>query len=366
MKICYVSSVLSIHDIRFFDKFLERNYKVDVVSFNNNRPDKHRHGITYHNFPISGHNKLSTSINIAKSIIFLKKLLRKINPDVLHGGFIQMDGFISALTNYHPFLLMPWGSDVLILPKKSILSKIFAKYTIQKADMITCDAEFVKKAIIKLKNYPEDKIIVFPYGIDLKKFNPNVDGSKIRTKLGWNDKKILIMTRFFKPIYGIEYFLNAFVDIIHEIPEVRVILCGDGPLKNNYLKFVSENNLNEYVFFAGHVQNDELPNYLNAADIYVSSSLSDGTSLSLLEAMACGLPTIVTDVPAIMEWVQDGKNGFVVPRKDSVILAEKIIQMLQDETLQKNFGNENIKIAKERADWDKNFGKLERIYKSLI
>jgi glycosyltransferase involved in cell wall biosynthesis len=162
-----------------------------------------------------------------------------------------------------------------------------------------------------------------------------------------------------------EYFLKSLPSLIKAVPNVRIILCGDDPLRNKFERFVKNCGIEDRVHFAGFVDNDGLPKYYNSADIYVSTSLSDGTSLSLLEAMASGLPVVVTDVPAIKEWVQDGKNGFVVPRRDSKTLAKKIVQLLQDETRQKEFGDKNIKIAKERADGDKNFEKLERIYTRL-
>jgi len=372
MRICYVSSTLSIHDKRFWEKFVEKGYETHVVSFTNKKINK-MEGITFHSFPIEfGEESLTLAGGVKlmpdmiRATTFLKKILKQIKPDILHAGFVQKDGFPSALTGYHPLLLMPWGSDILVHPKKSFLIKMLTKFILRRADMITCDAEFVKREIIRISGYPEDKIVVFPWGIDLKKFNPDFEnGFDTRKRLGWEDKKILIMTRPFKPVYGIGYFLNSLTKVVKEVPDVRILLCGDGPLKDEFVEFVRKHSLDDYVFFAGLIPNDELPKYYNAAVMYVSTSLSDGTSLSLLEAMACGLPAIVTDVPAIMEWVVDGENGFVVPRKDSKILAEKLIRLLQDETMQKDVARKNIKIAKERADWDKNFEKLVGIYEAL-
>jgi glycosyltransferase involved in cell wall biosynthesis len=85
-----------------------------------------------------------------------------------------------------------------------------------------------------------------------------------------------------------------------------------------------------------------------------------------LEALACGLPVVVTDVPANLEWVEDGINGLVVPRQSSERLAEAIITLLQDEQRAQNMGKNNLKIALERADWDRNFAKLEEIYRRLV
>lgn len=376
MRICYLGDPTHIHDSRFLKKMIEKGYDVHVVTLPLTPSGKNPvelKNTTYYKFPhVSDPSKYPKYVcdvillrNIFEHGLFLRALIRKIEPDILHAGWVPIHGASAAICNFHPFLLMPWGSDVLILPKETLLLRWLTRFVIKRADMITCDAEFVKQEIIKLSNYPADKIVVFPWGIDLEKFNPDLDDSEIREKLNWKDKKILIMTRLFKPIYNIKCFLNALPEIIKEVPDTRVILCGNGPLEDEFKSFVMKNKLNEYVHFAGFVRNDELPKYYGASDIYVSCSLCDGTSLSLLEAMACGLPTVVTDVRAIMEWVRDGENGFVVPRKDPKKLAEKVIQLLKDEEMRKKFGNFNMKIAKERADWTRNFKKLEKTYEDL-
>ena len=376
MKICYVSSALGIPDQRFINKFSAKGWEVDVVALGRSAI-RETDRIRFHYLLNESSDYLLTRseeaaryfvypMEAAKSYIFLKKLLKEIRPDVLHGTWVQSDGFVCALNGFHPFLLMPYGSDILIQPKKSRISRLITTYTIKKADMIACDAENVKREIVRATDYPEEKIAVFPRGVDLSRFRPNGEGSKIRRKLGWEDKRIVIMTRLFKPIYGIEYFLRSIPRIIESVPDTRVILCGTGPLEDEFKSFVSESGLNEKVHFAGFVENEKLPEYLSAADLYVSCSLSDGTSISLLEAMACGLPVVVTDVESNKEWVMNGKNGFVVPRRESFKLGQRVIELLQNDDLRKEFGKRNIQIAKRRANWDENFEKLEGIYQQLI
>jgi glycosyltransferase involved in cell wall biosynthesis len=127
-----------------------------------------------------------------------------------------------------------------------------------------------------------------------------------------------------------------------------------------------ELNLADRIRFLGEIPNHELPKYLNASDLYVSSSLSDGTSLSLLEALACGLPVVVTDVPANLEWVEDGINGLVVPRQSSEELAKAVITLLKDEQYAQEMGKKNLALARKRADWDRNFAKLEELYQRMV
>ena len=86
----------------------------------------------------------------------------------------------------------------------------------------------------------------------------------------------------------------------------------------------------EYVKFLGKIRHRDVAKYLEASDIYVSTSLSDGTSASLLEAMALSLPVVVTDIPGNREWVKNGWNGFLFPAKNPEKLAEKVVVLAKD------------------------------------
>lgn len=371
MKVCYVASNLdSIHDQRLLGKLDERGYKLFVVSFNYTKIEETKNIKFYHYDlgRVRRGNYLMSLVKIYQAARFLKKLLYEIKPDILHGGQVHTDGFYCALANFHPFLLMPWGSDILIYAKKKYSwLRLMTKFALKRADAVMCDCESVKKEIIGMgSSFGAKTEIVYYAGIDLRKFNPAVDGSAVREKLGWKDEKILIMTRNFRPIYAVEYFLRALPQVIQKVSDTRVILCGDGPLKETLVNIVRELSLDSHVAFAGHVPNEELVAYLRAADIYVSTSLSDGTSSCLMEAMACALPVVVSDVPANLEWVEHGRNGFIVPRKDSTVLANSIIELLQDAELRKEFRDRNLVMAQERADLEKNLDKLERIYHRLM
>jgi len=98
-----------------------------------------------------------------KAWAYLKRILREFRPDVLFGGWIQKVGFVCALTGYHPFLLMPWGSDALILLFKNRILRIASIFVIRQAEEITCDAEDAKNIILSLVRKDLDDIVVFPW-----------------------------------------------------------------------------------------------------------------------------------------------------------------------------------------------------------
>jgi glycosyltransferase involved in cell wall biosynthesis len=296
-----------------------------------------------------------------------RRLLREIKPDIIHAGAVNSAAIVGALSGFRPMLLMPWGSDILVFPDtKGFLYRLMARYIIRRSAMITCDAELVKKKILSLTPYAPDHIVIFPWGIDLHQFHPSPElRHETRTRLGIDNSKVLVMNRTLLPVYGIDYFLRALPRVFEEEPAARVFLIGDGPLKSSLYGLVEELRLGDRVFLLGDVPNEQMPAYLNAADIYVSTSLSDGTSTSLLEAMACGLPVIVSDAPANLEWVKDGENGFVVERRNVEKIAGSILELLRNEPLARRMRELNLKIASQRADWDTNYAALEGMYRQI-
>jgi len=385
IKICYLSSVLTVHDYRFLAELAKRNFDVYLVTyFDGEIPGDIRSldKVTIiHRRPKYFH-RIQKYLFAAKAADF-RGILKRIRPDILQGGWVWKDGFLAALSGFHPFLLMPWGSDILEhtrSTKRWPLSRLvwpvcrwIVKYTIKRADRVVCDCEKVKDRVMELAGYPEDKVDIFRWGIDLDKFKLGDGVSEIRREAGWESNKVLISTRLFYGEYEIERLIEALPLIIESEPSVRVILAGEGPEEDRLRRMVKDKNLEGFVRFVGKIPNPEMPDYLNAADIYVSSTGTDGTSISLLEAFACGLPAVASEasgqVSGNNEWIQDGVNGFLALAKDTEKFsentekfAEKIITLLRNPDMRKKMGDRNLQIAKDRANWRKNFNELERTY----
>jgi len=365
MKIAYLSRGGNVYDRRFLEKMVERGHEAYFISyFPGEKVDVEGVESYFYDYRSMYRFKIFISFQTA---LHLRKLLKHICPDILHTGWIPDMGYFGALSGFNPTLAMPWGSDILLKPYESRVIMWKTQYALRHANMITCDCELVKNKIIQLSGCSPDKIVIFPWGIDLQTFRPSDTGLRVREKLGWHGNKILIMTRSMdKPLYGHSFFIKALIAIIQEVPETRVIFLGSGMLESEFRKTIIELGLKEYIYFAGFVNDVTMAEYLNAADVYVSAAISDGSSCSLLEAMASQLPVVVTDAPANFEWVDDGVNGFIVPRKDSNVLADQLIKLLKNENLQRKMGQCNLEIAIDRADWENNFNILEGIYKDLV
>jgi len=372
MKICYVSNNFEIHDYRFLVKLIENNYDVHAVSFRKNKiPDKYFvDKIKYyeyykiHTFLTKRYKGLNP-FWYYNALKFLKRIIIEIKPDILHGGYTSISGFICALSGSHPFLLMPWGSDILIDPKRFFGNKLLTSYSIRNSDLITCDITIVKDEIVDKYDYDPDKIIVFPWGIDLNKFNPQNNETPDEL-IEWKNNTIIICTRQHRKIYANEYIIEAIPNILKENNSIRFLFIGSGPLTEKYLKKVNKLKIEEYVKFIPWIDNEKLPLYLSNSDINVSASLSDGSSLCLMEALACGLPSIVSDIKSNRIWIKNGYNGYLCKVKNSRDISEKILCLINNKKKFSKMKTKAINTSKKEADWNKNFSKLEKTYQILL
>jgi glycosyltransferase involved in cell wall biosynthesis len=111
---------------------------------------------------------------------------------------------------------------------------------------------------------------------------------------------------------------------------------------------------------------EEMPRLLSGTDIYVSTSLDDGTSISLLEAMASGAFPIVSDIPSNREWICDGENGFLVPTHEERVLAARIVETIRNRSLVEKAKQRNLHVVKEKALWSVTIEKTKRIYEMIL
>jgi len=365
--ICYVSHYLIEHDELFLKSLCNAGYYTHLVAFTEKDLPENIASITGLNIHFK---KIPDYLNSRKYsypflVRSLNKIIAKIKPDILHSGWTPKDGLMATLTGFHPHLSMPWGSEVMVHPYENFLYKKINNFVFNQSDHITCDSEHVKKLIIKDYKIPKEKITVFPWGIDLRVFKPNPNDLSPRRKLQWQDNIVLIMTRKFEKFYRIEEFLDVFIDCLNLNDKLRLFLLGTGSLEKSIKSKIKKNNLDKYIYCPGWVNRDEMNEYLNSADIYVSNSYTDGSSVSLLEAMACGLTPVVTRIESIEEWVEDDQNGYLVDINKPNDMINRIIDLSNSQEKMDQLSRNNNFIVKTKLDWKINFKKLEKIYRNL-
>jgi L-malate glycosyltransferase len=372
MKILFVSPCNGIgaHEEKFLEALSAHGYETRVFAYHYTRLQDRLAalpGVSVDYVPLRFAAKAQRVLSV-HILPRLKRTIRDFKPDIIHSGNSWNDSFLASLTGFHPLLAMPYGSDVLLDPDQLILLDWFNRIAFRGADWVTVDAERVKETIVRRYRYPAEQITVIPWGVDVESIaglhSPWRDS--LRKELGWESNFVILMNRHHEEVYGIDVFLDAMSQVLHHNPNVRVLFIGSGSLTPKYTEFIRTHNLTSAFFAPGRIPRDRLYRYLHAADLYVSSSHSDGTSVSLLEAMAASLGVVVTDVPAILEWVTPGTNGEVVPRGDHNALAGAILHASRGPQQVQRWGERNLALVRERADWNGNFSALEDIYRRLV
>ena len=175
---------------------------------------------------------------------------------------------------------------------------------------------------------------------------------------------MLMHTRSWEPVYGVDVLAKAFVQASRQIPELRLFLLGNGSLAPEIRSLLMP--VNDRVQFSGQVPQEKLPEYYRAADLYISASHSDGSSVSLMEALATGLPALVSDIPGNREWIAGSGAGWLFPDGDADALAQGILDAHRQREQLAEMGKQARQLAESRADWDKNFEKLVLAYDVAI
>ena len=366
MRICFLAGLHYIHTYRWV-KYFSQNHEIHLISLRYPESefkivgpkDYEQIGVKVYQVDREGAGKILAPLRI-------RKLMKRIDPDVAHAHYITHYGFLGAFSGFHPLVMTAWGTDVLIESKESFWKGFQVKYALKRTDFVTCDGENTSDRLIEL-GVPEENISRIYFGIDTKKANPDKrDKSVFREHMRDNETKVVINIRGFNPVYDPDAFIDAVPAVVKDFPDTVFLMAREDPQKTQMEQRVRSMGLENHVKFIGNVPADRIPAFLASSDIYVSVSLSDsGISASTAEAMACGVPVISTDVGDARIWIENGKNGFLIPRGDSKALAEKIRYLLADENARLAIGREARRTIVERQDYHKEMAKMEKIYEEL-
>ncbi len=254
-------------------------------------------------------------------------ILRELKPSVIHIHQVTRNSFwISKIAKKEgvKVVLTAWGSDVLVLPFINKLYYYIVKKTLQNANIITADA---KVMISKMKEIVPNKHYEWiQYGIQL-----------VKPKL---KEKVIFSNRLHKPLYNIGKIIDLFSEFSKSFPDYHLKIAANGPDTETLAQIVKEYKLESKISFLGWLSNEENRKQYESALIYITIPASDGTSVSLLEAMSAGCIPVVSNIPANREWIVDGDNGIVLkeninPFIEAVELDNEEVSRRNNELVQK-------------------------------
>lgn len=315
--------------------------------------------------PWAGGQGVANCQDIPRLLSDLKRVIRQVQPDLIQAGPIQRSAFLVALSGFRPLVSVSWGYDLLHDAHRNPLWRWATRYTLKHSTLMLGDCNTIRKLAIAF-GMPDERIVTFPWGVDLEHFSPRSTTDTLTSAASAQSTFTLLSTRAWEPIYGVDIIARAFVIAARQRPELRLIMLGNGSQASHLRQIFLQGKVADRVLFPGQISQRDLPRYYHTADLYVSASHSDGTSISLLEAMACGLAVVVSDIPGNREWVEHGVQGWLFPDGEAEILAQAILQAAENRQRLAEMGRAARALVEQRADWQKNFPQLLKAYEMAL
>ena len=284
----------------------------------------------------------------------LGREIRGFAPDLVDAHYVPNYGLLGALVGRHPLAVTAWGSDLLVLGRRGGLQRARARWVLRRADLVLTDAENLAAAARELGAH-EGRVACVPWGVDLTRYRA----------ADRRDAGLILSTRRMEPLYDLPTLIEGVAPVLARRPEARLALAGDGPQRAEIERLAARRLPAGRFQFLGQLDAAGIAAWLARADLYVSTSLSDSTSLSLLEAMASGAVPVVSDLDGNREWVEDGVGARLFPPGDAAALTLALERALEDETWRARARRHDREVAETRADHARNMGAIEARFQDL-
>ena len=364
MKILILADANSVHVMRWANAFLNIGYDVTIISCANHHPNEK---IKYNKNIRFIFLKYKAPIGYYLNAIELKKIVKKEKFDIINIHYASGYGTLGRMAGLKHALLNVWGSDVYDFPYESIVKMNIIKKNLRYYDFVASTSNCMAKQSCKLFNR---KIYITPFGVDTKLFKPE-EGKRNPNIFLFGTVKTL------SPKYAISDTIKGFILVYKrlisegykEIAEkLNYEIYGDGWQKDELQNLINKNKMGDKIKLCGYVKNDQLPEILNRFDVFCSNSNinSESFGVAAVEAMACGVPVIVSDADGFKEVVENKVTGLIVPKGDIEAIAEAMYYMIFNKEERENFGNEGVKRVQKFYNWDDNVSTMEDVLKKMI
>ena len=252
------------------------------------------------------------------------------------------------------------GTDITIVGRDPSFQPV-VNYSINQSDGVTAVSEFLKRETYDRFSIRKE-IEVIPNFIDTRRFR-KMDKDHFKRALCPNDEKLLIHVSNFRPVKNATQVVEVFHKLKSENHSVKLLLVGDGPDRTATERLSRELGVFEDVRFLG--KQEPIEEILSIADVFIMPSGSETFGLAALEAMACGVPVVASDIGGLPELITDGETGFLCPLDDVSCFADRIRSLLDDESMRDNMGRAARESAADRFDVNRIIPMYEEYYERV-
>jgi len=301
------------------------------------------------------------ALRYASARAAVRQEIRAFRPDVTVAHFLPSYGFLAAVAGATPWMLVCWGSDLLLNATRTPLHRARARWTLRRAHSIHVDAAILEEAAVRLGAKPE-RIWTRAWGVDIRALEPAEAWATRRARSG---ALRVLWTRQLETLYDPETFIRALGILSRKGVDFRATMAGAGPLRPELEALGRREGISDHLVFTGWIEGAKLLSLYREHDAYVSLSRSDSTSQSLLEGMAAGLAPVVSDIAGNREWVTHRREGLLVPVGDAEAVACALAEVARDTAAAGAMADRARAAAAARARFDDTLAETEERLRAI-
>jgi glycosyltransferase involved in cell wall biosynthesis len=359
-RILLLADINSEHTQKWALGLAHSGYIIGIFSFSVPRSDWYtEHGIQCLHEPQAGNSvNLWAKLGYIAFLPQLKAVIKAFKPAILHAHYASSYGLLGALSGFHPFIISVWGTDVMKFPYKNSITKYIITYNLKKADAVCATSFALQKHIQRFTN---KQVEVIPFGVDLNEFI-NKPSFKHR------DVFTIGCVKSLEKIYNINSLIRSFAELKHKYPykQLRLVIVGEGSERYNLQQLAKELKVSEHVVFEGKIPHHLIADKINELDVLVNLSEYESFGVSVVEAMACQVPVIVSEAEGLREVVVDQQNGSIVAYNNIDEIVYAMEQLMLNEKLRKLTGLNAVKRVREHYNWFHNLNQMMNVYDKVL
>lgn len=357
LRILLLGDINSPHIQKWATGLANDNFEIGIFSFNRTGNEWYS---TKKNieclYQANAHQK-NTGLSKLTYLLLLPRLLfiiLKFKPAIIHAHYASSYGLLGALTFFKPLVVSVWGSDVIAFPRNK-LKRCLMKFVFRRSSRISVTSVFLEQEV---KKYTRKKTEVIPFGIDMREFYPRSRKNTYMFTFGF--------TKHLEPVYNPDKVLDAANVLASKYPhrQLKLIFIGEGSLRQQLQQRSQFHSPNLDIEFTGRIGHHFVPDYLNQMDVLVNVSQYESFGVSVAEAMACGVPVIVSDHPGFNDLVPGHQHG-VICNASANDIYQAMETLMLDHSKRKLVADAAFERVKQNFNWPVNLKQMERFYNEL-